>query len=114
MIVAQSLLDNAGRTILQEGGRLTPMIIGRLEKWGITAVTIRGDDTAEMPKAAASPGATLLENATADDREFMRGVAMGVQERFQNVDGNPVMDDLKRIALQQIVLKGRGVIPGLK
>jgi hypothetical protein len=113
MIVGQSILDNAGRTILQEGGRLTPMIIGRLEKWGVTTVSIRTDDTTEMQKHTTGTATSLIETASADEKEFMRRVAEQVQERFRSVAGIPLMDELKKIAQQQLIVKGKGAVPRL-
>jgi len=113
MVVAQTILDNAGRTILQEGGRLTPMIISRLEKWGVTTVVIKTDESGSMSQLqVAGPPTAVGENSEAE-REFMRKVAEQAIERFRNVENDPLMLDLRKLAVAHLVRNGRGAVPGL-
>ncbi len=113
MIVAQTILDNAGRTILQEGGRLTPLIISRLEKWGVTTVVIKTDDSGVMAKPQAAAAAVDAASASEADREFMRQVAEAAIERFRNVENDPLMLELRKLAVAHLVRNGRGAVPGL-
>ncbi|MCX7935457.1 MAG: hypothetical protein N3A66_09395 [Planctomycetota bacterium] len=113
MVVAQTILDNSGRTILQEGGRLTPMIIGRLEKWGVTTVVIKTDDSGVMAKPQAAGTGVAAAAASEADREFMRKVAEQAIERFRNVENDPLMLELRKLAVAHLVRSGRGAVPGL-
>lgn len=113
MILAQPINDQNGRTIMPEGARLTPMHLKRLEKWGVDAVAIHADESTGQPESEEKIAAReSIQQASAEDKEFMRKVAVEVMERFQNVGENPVMAELKRLAVRHLVTRGRGAIPG--
>jgi len=111
MILGQPINDQNGRTIVQEGARLTPMYIKRLDKWGITEVRIQTVDIEALDDDERKAHTTLHE-ATEEERGSMRALAGGVQKRFANVQGNPVMDELKRLTVRHLVLNDKGAIPG--
>jgi len=112
MALAQPILDDKGRTIMQEGARLTPMHIKRLEKWGIDAVQIAADGDAPSSSGQAA-GRAQVQEASPEDRDRMRNVAKAVQERFSNIQDNPIMDELKRLTVRHLVLQKHGSVPGL-
>ncbi len=116
MLLGQEILDAKGRVVVQNGARLTPMYIKRLEKWGVDEVLIEEEEatSGETVEKRPSEGKSLLENASSEDREFMRRVALAAQERFSNIKDNPVMDELKRLAIRHLVMSGRGAVPGLR
>ena len=117
MVAAQDIYDDRGRIILNSGGRLTPMIIKRFDKWGIEEVAVQTEEEAEAEKkkeAAKSTAQSIIQSASEEDRVFMRRVAMEVQQRFANVEDSPVMMDLRRYAIRHLIMNGRGVVPGLK
>ncbi len=114
MVLAQPILDDKGRTIMQEGARLTPMAIRRLEKWGIEAVRVASGEDANPPSSRRASGQTALQEASPEDRDRMRSVAAAVQERFQNVADDPIMDDLKRLAVRHLVLHAQESVPGIE
>ena len=114
MVLAQPILDDKGRTIMQEGARLTPMSIRRLEKWGIDAVSVASGEDASPPSSRRASGQAALQEASPEDRDRMRSVASAVQERFQNVADDPIMDDLKRLAVRHLVLHAGESVPGIE
>ena len=114
MILAQQILDENGRVIMQEGARLTPMYIHRLGKFGIHSVAIEVAEPAAPAPAEGGGGAQAARSVTAEDREFMRRIAERVQERFADVADNPLMAELKRLAVRHLILAGPGAVPGLK
>lgn len=115
MILAQPITDPKGRIMIPAGGRLTPVHIARMPKMGITTVAVEIEEPtpAEGGKKPLS-GKEILESASSEDREFMRRIALQIQERFSNLPDTPLNNELKRLALKHLILNGRGVVPGLK
>ncbi len=113
MVLAQQIQDDKGRTIMPEGARLTPMHIKRLEKWGVDSVLIDTEAGAKGEGKKEDAGKAALQAASSEDRDKMRSVAVAVQERFSNIGDNPVMNELKRLTVRHLVLKGGESIPGL-
>ena len=93
MVLAQQLQDDRGRTIMDEGARLTPMLIKRLEKWGEESVLVasHGDDAGGQKEETDR---SVLRAASSVERDRLRNVAAAVQERFSNIDDDPVMNVL--------------------
>lgn len=105
MLLAQPVLNDKGRTVIPEDSRLTPMHLKRLEKWGIEKVSINDDDTSVIEKKEKqAAGQLTLQNASAEDREAMRNIALAIQTRFSNLQGNEIMDELKRLTVRHLVM----------
>ncbi len=118
MVVAHPIVDQKGRIIIPESTRLTPMHIARLEKWGITKVSVRGVEATSIdePAGGAENGRDEkpLASNNAEEQEFMRRVAAQVAARFSNLPETPINQELRKLTIKHLVLNGRGVVPGLK
>lgn len=112
MTLAQPIVDNKGRTIVPEGTRLTPMAINHLGKWGVSEVRIQKDKDTTVHNQAAVPGA-LPASASEQDVAFMRRVAEEVARRFANLPPTDLNNELRRVALKNLITHGRGTVPGL-
>ena len=107
MTLGQPVNDAQGRTIMPAGARLTPMYISRLEKWGIKEVVLEVEGEEEDAAQPVSAGVAIVESASDEDREAMRGIAQEAQTRFKGLEGNPLMDELKRLSVKHLVLQGK-------
>lgn len=114
MIVAKAVSDRDGRVIIPEGGRLTPMAINRLPRWGIIGVEVVVEDAAGQageadPAAPAAPARKSVE----EDLEFAARVTADVELRFANLERTAFNDEYRQIVIRNLIEKGRGVVPGL-
>lgn len=113
MVVAAEITDPQGRPIVPLGGRITPIIIKRLPKWGIESVLIQEvEKDADKPKA----GKTVKEKKpgiSQEDEEFVKRVALGVIKRFSRVEETPFNKSFRKNVVRCLVLHGRGAVPGL-
>ncbi len=112
MILAQQVDDDQGRTIMPEGARLTPMHIKRLQKWGLDSVVVAENDAGDPESSSIVSAQGTIESASGEERETMRRIAEEVQQRFRDVDDDPVMAELKRLSVRHLVLNGSTAIPG--
>jgi len=113
MELAQTVLDDKGRTMLQEGSRLTPMFISRMGKWGVTAVLIRQSSDTDTIARPASTGADILRDASEEERSRMRKIAQTVQTRFSNLTDSPLNAALKKITVRHLITLKPGSTPGI-
>ncbi len=113
MIVAQAIEDDRGRTVIPAAARLTPMFIKRMGAWGITEVLVEDDAADSEQASAAAQRPAILQDASQEERERMREIAMAVQLRFSNVPDTAVMGALKRIVVRHLVTIKPGSVPGL-
>jgi hypothetical protein len=111
MILAQAVDDDHGRTIMPQGARLTPMHIKRLQKWGLESVLVAEDEAGDPESSSVVAAQEVIESASGEERESMRRIAEEVQQRFRDADDDPVMAELKRLAVRHLVLHGRDVVP---
>ena len=114
MVLAQQIMDENGRVVMQEGSRLTPMYIKRLPNFNVESVAVEEEEAAGDEPSAEDTTPSALKDANAEDKEFMRRIAERVQDRFTDVSDIPVMAELKRLAVRHLVLAGPGTIPGVK
>lgn len=112
MTLAQPIVDKKGRTIVPEGTRLTPMTINHLGKWGVSEVRIKKNSDTTVHKQSAISG-MLPESASEQDVAFMRRVAEEVARRFANLQPTELNNELRRVALKNLITHGRGTVPGL-
>lgn len=115
MIIARPLPDKQGRIILNEGGRLTPAHVKRLEAWGITELFIEvKDENEEQDKETASAkekSESMLEQL---DKDYINQMAKIFNDRFNEVSDNPFMEKIKKSAFKVVILSGKGGIPALE
>ncbi len=112
MIVAKAVSDREGRIIIPEGGRLTPMAINRLPRWGIVGVEVVVED----PAAGGAESAVSRANgkpSVEEDLEFAARINADVEARFANLDHTPFNEEYRQIVIRCLIAKGRGVIPGM-
>lgn len=118
MLLVQAILDDKGRTIVPAEARLTPAHVKRLERWGIQEIVIDQESNTSVinrADASARKEAAATSATTEEAREKMRCVAEAVQSRFQNISDNPLMDELKRLAVRHLVMNSeKGQIPGIR
>ena len=86
-IVANPVVNDKGMVILPKGIKLTPSLIGRLDRWGVTEAEIEGEDP------NAPPPKTTEE------------LLCSLDERFSDVEDNQLMMALKAIAKEHILAR---------
>ena len=109
MKLAENIANSSGITLMPEGVRLTPMFIAKLSKWGIEEVEIQVDADEARSRVGShitNPGIAAMPNASVEQREFVEAVSMEVAETFANVVDNPLMMQLRKIALKKRVADG--------
>ncbi len=118
MKLAEPITNAGGITLMPAGIRLTPMFIARIKKWNMDAVEVFVDKIhADAPDETA-PGKTAVlakssVRAQKDDgavseslEQFARAVATDVAKVFVNVRDNPLMMQLRAIAIRRLVGAG--------
>lgn len=111
MRLAENITNGAGMTLMPSGVRLTPMFISRLEKWSIASVYVLEEETqAEAPQprtvAAAAVAMAARPDATQEQQEFARATALAVATWFSNLKEDPLMMQLRNIAIRKLVSDG--------
>lgn len=117
MKLAEPITNANGVTLMPAGIRLTPMFILRLKKWNIETLEVMVDDVEEPEVADANetPAAPRQQksNMTAEQEEFARALAIEVAKWFVNVRDNPLMMNLRALAIRKLVLQGKNGIINL-
>lgn len=115
MIISRPLADKQGRIIINEGGRLTPAHVKRLEAWGINELFVNDADTEDKEDAAKESANAQSESLIEQlDKEYINKMALVFNTRFNEVSGNPIMEKIKKFAFKVVVLAGRGGIPAIE
>lgn len=110
MRLAEPVHNASGTTLMPGGIRLTPMFIVRLKKWGVTHVMIEAEG---KPAAPAAPNPTsITRRMTAElptgpeASQFARDIAQEVSAWFVNVKDEPLMLQLRAIAIRKLIAHG--------
>ena len=83
--VAEPVRNQRGLVILSKGAKLSLSLIARLRRMGVVEVAVEGDDpNAPPPK-------------TLDER------LRDLEERFEGLEGNPLMVEIKNIAREHLL-----------
>lgn len=113
MRLAEPVHNASGTTLMPAGIRLTPMFIVRLKKWGVTNVTIEVEAKPEPPAASLNPASMttltrqLVESpAGAEASQFARDIAQEVMAWFANIKDDPLMHQLRNIAIKKLIAHG--------
>lgn len=69
-VLAEPILDRAGRTILPSGTRLTPTIVRRLELWSVATVSVEGAVQAKTAAPVTGEAAPTSAPNEAERAEF--------------------------------------------
>mgnify|MGYP000858060986 CR=1 FL=1 len=108
MTLAQPIMDQQGRVIVNSGTKLSQLYISRLEKWGVKTLSVEDD---------ASPGAQGVQAATAAPpaaepsvaaRALPPGVYRGpdlaarIARTFSAVREDPLMAALERSVARRL------------
>lgn len=120
MKLAEPITNSAGITLMPAGIRLTPMFIIRLKKWNIESVQVLIDapqDKQERQEQPEQPeprsptravrAATGSNALSAEQETFARSVAEEVARCFVNLKDNPLMMQLRNVAIKRLVLHGQ-------
>ena len=83
--VAEPVVNARGMVILNKGARLSPSLIERMRKMGVVELKVEGDDP------DAPPPKTLDE------------LLAELEVRFEGLEGNPVMMEIKKIARRHLL-----------
>lgn len=114
MRLAEPITNANGVTLMPAGMRLTPMFISRIKKWNIESLEVLVEEE-KPPAAATKPIARpiLDPNMTAEQEEFARAIAADVGKRFLNVKNDPLMMELRMIAIRKLIAHGPDGFLGL-
>lgn len=121
MKLAEPITNASGITLMPAGIRLTPMFIVRLKKWNIDTIEVfldRPKDKAtaniSQPRVAKSTSTSPIALAAAHG-EFAREIVEEVNTWFSNVRENPLMMQLRAVAIKRLVAHGRtGMINAMR
>lgn len=107
MRLAEPITNSSGVTLMPAGIRLTPMFISRIKKWNIESLDVLVEEE-RPPASAAKPVVrpTLDSSMSAEQEEFVRSVAAEVSKRFLNVKDDPLMMELRIIAVKKLIAHG--------
>lgn len=114
MILAEDIANAAGVTLMPKGIRLTPMFISRLAKWDVKTieVTLPEQEAEEPAPAHESSGSRTIHAAqagqaiTPEQEEFVKSVTREVSSWFQNLRDDPLMMQLRVLAIKKLVSIG--------
>jgi len=99
LIIEKPIQDGKGRTVVKVGTSLTPLLIKRLNAWGIKKITVKGDDKPESKKEEAKPAAPAEKKVVpAFDKELVVRIA----KKFTKVREDPLMDKIMRLAIKNL------------
>lgn len=128
MKLGEPITNANGVTIMPSGIRLTPMFIARIRKWNIDTIDIlqekkadaaagdNGDAMTEKDQQEAQAQASqntrvLSDRLSQEQAEFARTVALEVSRTFVNVKNDPLMMQLRTVAIKRLVHHGcNGVV----
>ena len=83
--IAEPVVNDRGMVILNKGARLSPSLIDRMRRMGVVELTVVGDD----PNA---PPPRTVDELLAD-----------LDTRFEGLEGNPLMTEIKKIARRHLL-----------
>ncbi len=83
--VAEQVENKRGMVILPKGTKLTPQLIDRLKRMGVTEVPLTGHDPSGPPPKTREELLSELD------------------ERFDGFEKNPLMMEIKRIAREHMI-----------
>jgi hypothetical protein len=116
MKLAEPITNAGGITLMPAGIRLTPMFIARIKKWNIDTLEVFADKVGgDAPEENASGKTAILAKSSArrDDgtvseplEQFARAVATDVAKVFVSVRDNPLMMQLRALAIRRLVGAG--------
>ena len=86
-VIAKPVVNDRGMVILPRGAELTAPVIGRLQKMNVTDIVVEGEDP------SAPPPKTLEE------------LLQDLDDRFQGLDQDLVMMEIKTIAREHLVAR---------
>ena len=89
--VAVPVMNERGMVILPKGAKLSSKLIDRMEKMGVREITVEGDDPNAPPPKTLDE---LLEE---------------LEVRFEELENNKLMMDIKKIAKQHLLDSEEGV-----
>ncbi|MCD8351631.1 MAG: hypothetical protein LUC93_13570 [Planctomycetaceae bacterium] len=128
MKLGEPITNANGVTIMPSGIRLTPMFIARIRKWNIDAIDVlqetkaaatsdAGEATTEVgPEAEAQSSQNtrqLSDRLSNEQADFARTVALEISRTFVNVKNDPLMMQLRTVAIKRLVYHGRNGVVNL-
>ncbi len=130
MKLGEPITNANGVVIMPSGIRLTPMFIARIRKWNIdtidvyaekkadAAATSDPDETASAAEPASDPEQTrdtkvLSDRLSTEQADFARTLALEISRTFVNVKNDPLMMQLRTVAIKRLVYHGRNGVVNL-
>ena len=83
-VIAEPVANAEGRILLPKGSKLSAAVLSRLDGWGVTKLTVEGDD----PDGEEEPANSLLDD---------------LDHRFSAWDGDDLMMEIKDLARSHLV-----------
>ena len=89
------------------------MFIVRLKKWGVESVLVEKDEPAadegqaEQAEPARGKTSSSASSIPPEQNQFARDIALEVSRWFANVRDNPLMLQLRSVAIRKLVAHGR-------
>jgi len=109
MTLAQPIMDQQGRVIVNSGTKLSQLYISRLEKWGVKILSVEDDASPAAPGApAVAPAAAPAAEPPVAARALPPGVYRGpdlaarIARTFSAVREDPLMAALERSVARRL------------
>jgi uncharacterized membrane protein YkoI len=97
-LIKSEIKDNTNKVVVKAGSKMTPLLLKRLESWGVKAVDIEPDPEEIAKKAAIENKIIEKKPQTVIDKELVIKIA----KKFSNVREDPLMDKIMRLSIKHL------------
>lgn len=97
-LIKSEIKDNTNKVVVKAGSKMTPLLLKRLESWGVKAVDIEPDAEELAQKVAIENKVVEKKPQAIIDKELVIKIA----KKFSNVREDPLMDKIMRLAIKHL------------
>lgn len=97
-LIRSEIKDNTNKVVVKAGSKLTPLLLKRLESWGVKSVDVEPDPEDESQKPVVEVKVVEKKAQTVIDKELVIKIA----KKFSNVREDPLMDKIMRLSIKHL------------
>jgi len=97
-LIRSEIKDNTNKVVVKAGSKLTPLLLKRLETWGVKSVDVEPDPEDESQKPVVEVKVVEKKAQTVIDKELVIKIA----KKFSNVREDPLMDKIMRLSIKHL------------